>query len=422
MRILSVILTLFALVNVVRAQDSVTTFAGQPLVSGAANGVGTNALFSDPAAIVVDANGNCFVADSQNHAIRKITSSGVVTTVAGQLGVAGTANGTGTNAQFNSPNGLALDASGILFVGDTGNNVIRKITAAGGVSTFAGLAGQSGFLDGPAGAALFNSPLGMAIATNGDLFVADCGNHCIRRISGGTVTTFAGNPQIWGSADGVGTNAQFNGPVGIVFDAGENLFVADANNHTIRKITPAGTVSTWAGKAGIDGYCDGVASAARFCKPAELAMDTRGNLFVADSFNHVIRKVSSNGVVSTVSGSAGNYGVSDGVNGQARFFNPYGLVVSPGGALLVADAYNQSCRVVLPPFNLSIQPSTEVRTMLIVWNGVTGQTYQVQFKDTLTATNWSNLGPAEIATNQSLNYPLETTGVALQRVYRVTIP
>ena len=282
-----------------------TTLAGQALVSGAANGTGTNALFNDPAAIVADTNGNFFVADSQNHAIRKITTNGVVTTFAGQLGVSGSANGTGTDAQFNTPSGLAIDQAGKLYVSDTGNSTIRKITTAGKVSTLAGVAGASGFPNGAAGIALFNSPLGIAVATNGTVFVADSGNHCIRKISGGAVSTFAGSPQVWGSADGQGTNAQFNGPVGLAFDSRTNLFVSDANNDTIRKITPDGTVTTFAGAAGVDGAVDGDVNSARFRSPAELAFDRKGNLFVADSFNQTVREISTNGIVSTVSGAAG---------------------------------------------------------------------------------------------------------------------
>jgi len=135
------------------------TLAGKALVSGTTNGTGTNATFSDPAAIVVDASGNYFVADSQNHAIRKITAAGVVTTFAGQIGIAGSVNGTGTAAKFNTPSGLAFDKNGNLFVSDTGNSTIRKITPAGAVTTFAGVAGSSGFLDGATGSALFASPL-----------------------------------------------------------------------------------------------------------------------------------------------------------------------------------------------------------------------------------------------------------------------
>jgi streptogramin lyase len=398
------------------AQDSVTTLAGQALVSGAANGTGTNAAFSDPAAIVADAGGNFFVADSRNHAIRKVTTNGVVTTFAGQLGVAGTANGTGIAAQFNSPSGLAFDQSGNLFVSDTGNSTIRKITPAGAVTTFAGVAGSSAFLDGAAGMALFNSPLGIAVWTNGNIFIADSGNHCIRKISGGVVTTFAGTPQIWGSANGTGTAAQFNSPCGLAFDTKGNLFVCDANNNTIRKITTTGIVTTFAGAAGVDGATDGALTSARFRSPAELAFDQRGNLFVADSFNQTIRKISTNGIVSTVSGAAGFSGTNSGAIG--RFFNPYGIVVAADGSLVVADTYNELVRVVLVPFKLALNISGAARTATISWDTVIGKKYQAQFKSDLAAA-WVNLGSPQTATDFSLSATDNSAGG--MKVYRVLL-
>ena len=347
--------TLFVLASSVRAQDGVATLAGQALVSGSTNGYSTNALFSDPAAIVTDPAGNLFVADSQNHAIRKISTNGRVTTLAGQLGVPGSGDETGAQARFDSPCGLTLDKNGNLFVSDTGNQTIRKITPAGVVTTIAGRAGQSGFADGPSSLAMFNSPLGIAVAADGTTYVADSGNHVIRSISpDGTVTTLAGSAENWGSENGSGTNARFNGPVGLVLDDQASLFVADSNNHTIRKITPDGAVSTWAGMPGVDGCVDGDARSAKFCKPAELAMDRKGNLFVADSFNHVICRITHDGKVSTITGIVGSYGAADGVNRQARFFNPYGLAFSPDGSLFVADAYNELIRVVLVPFSVVI--------------------------------------------------------------------
>jgi sugar lactone lactonase YvrE len=417
---LSAIFLLFALALSARAQDAVTTLAGQALVSGTANGAGTNALFSDPAAIVTDTNGNFFVADSQNHAIRKITTNGIVTTFAGQLGVSGASDGTGTNAQFDAPSGLAFDKSGNLFVSDTGNGTIREITAAGVVSTFAGIAGQSGFADGAAGSGQFSSPLGIVVATNGDVFVADSGNHIIRRISGSVVSTFAGSPQVWGSTDGNGTNAQFNGPVGLAFDARTNLFVSDANNDTIRKIAMDGTVTTFAGAAGADGATDGTLNAARFRSPAELAFDKKGDLFVADSLNQVIREISTNGIVSTVSGAAGISGSNDGTNGVGRFYNPYGLAVGANGELMMTDTYNELVRAVLVPFKLSLQISGAAHAVTISWDAVIGKKYQVQYGNNLSAA-WTNLGLTVTATNLNLSATDNATGASPQRVYRVLV-
>jgi sugar lactone lactonase YvrE len=402
MKKLSAIFFLFAFAATLPAQDAVTTLAGQMRVSGSADGNGPNARFHDPAAIATDASGNYFIADSQNHAIRKMTPSGVVTIFAGELGVSGSANGTGTNASFNMPTGLVIDNAGNIFVSDTGNQVIRKITAAGVTSTVAGVAGSGGFADGAAGSAWFNSPLGIAVATNGTVFIADSGNHCLRKISAGTVTTFAGCPQVWGSADGTGTNAQFNTPCGLTFDVQGNLFVSDANNHTIRKITSAGVVTTFAGAPGQDGIADGDLSSARFRSPAELVFDRKGNLFVADSFNQTIREISPNGSVSTVTGAAGVIGANDGTNGGARFCNPYGLAVAADGSLVVADTYNEVLRIVLVPFKLTLQISGATRVTTISWDTIIGKQYQVQFKTDLSAAAWTNLGAALTATNLSL--------------------
>ena len=416
---LFICLPLIFAATALHAQDAVATLAGQALVSGAANGTGTNAVFSDPAAMVTDANGNLFVADSRNHAIRKITPGGVVTTFAGKLGVAGSANGTGTAARFDSPSGLAFDPAGNLYVSDTGNGTIRKITSAAKVSTFAGVAGAGGFLDGAAGIALFSSPLGIAVASNGTVYVADSGNHCIRKVAGSVVSTFAGFPRVWGSVDGQGTNALFNGPVGIAFDSRTNLFVCDANNDTIRKIAPDGTVTTFAGMAGSDGAEDGDVNSAQFRSPAELAFDRKGNLFVADSLNQTVREISTNWIVSTVSGAAGIYGADDGVNGAGRFYNPYGIVVAADGSLRVADAYNELIRTVLVPFTLTLQMSGTPPVAIFSWDAVIGKKYQVQLRDNLES-DWSNFGGSVTATSLNLS-ATDNSGAAPQRFYRVLV-
>jgi sugar lactone lactonase YvrE len=421
MKRLSAIIFLLSLAAAVGAQDSVATLAGRALVVGAANGSGTNALFSDPAAIITDANGNFYVADSQNNAIRKITTNGVVTTFAGQLGIPGNVNATGTNAQFNAPCGLAFDANGNLFVSDTGNNTIREITPAGAVSTIAGVAGPGGFTDGPAGSALFSAPLGIALATNGTIYVADSRNHCIRQISGGVVSTFAGSPPVWGTVDGTGTNAQFNGPVGLVFDTGGNLFVSDANNDTIRKITMNAVVTTFAGVAGADGSEDGDVHSARFRSPASLTFDRKGNLFVADSFNQTIREISTNGIVRTVSGVAGMFGSTNGVNGQGRFYNPYGLAFGADGSLLVADTYNELIRAVIVPFNVGFQISNGNKLVTLSWDAVIGRTYQVQCKAGADSAVWSNLGAPITATSSTISQTDNISGYAPAKIYRVII-
>jgi len=411
-------LTVFLPVS--HAQDSVLTLAGQPQVSGATNGPGTNACFNEPAGIVVAANGTIYVADSANHAIRTVATNGLVSTFAGQLGVPGTQNATGTNAQFNYPSGLAFDLKGNLFVSDTGNAAIRKITPVGGVSTLAGVPGQSGFLDGAASTAEFSSPLGLAVATNGNVYIVDSGNHVIRLLTNGVVSTLAGNPFIWGSADGQGTNALFNAPCGVALDGKGNLWVSDTDNDTIRKVTAGGLVSTYAGQAGVDGTNDGPVATARFCRPAELAFDPQGDLLVADSFNHTLRKISTNGIVTTISGQPGTSGSTDGLNRQARYFNPYGLAFNPNGLLFVADSYNELIRQVLVPFQETLQLNGHPPTVTLTWTAVIGQQYQVQYTGNL-AGPWTNLSLVLTATTHTLTQTDVFNPAQPQRHYRVVL-
>jgi sugar lactone lactonase YvrE len=315
-----------------------------------------------------------------------------------------------------------MDLAGNLFVSDTGNHTIRVITVAGVVTTMAGMAGQSGFTNGIGTNARFSSPLGMAVATNGTIYVADCGNHSIRTISpGGAVTTLAGSPESWGSNDGAGSCAHFNGPVGLALDNQGNLFVSDSNNHAIRKITPDGIASTWGGVPEVDGYIDGDRLAARFSQPAELVFDKLGNLFVADSFNHVIRKISSDGIVTTVTGVAGSHGSADGNNGQARLFNPYGLAIRPDGVLMVADAYNELIRAVMEPFKVGVDLFGGNSGATISWNSVVGKEYQVQYRGALGFDSWVDLGGPVTATNLSSSFADTIGNPEGQRFYRAVL-
>jgi DNA-binding beta-propeller fold protein YncE len=225
---------------------------------------------------------------------------------------------------------------------------------------------------------------------------------------------------VWGAADGLGTNAEFNAPCGLGLDAQGNLFVSDANNHTLRRITPGGLVTTFAGTAGVDGSTDGSAATATFCHPAEIVFDHAGNLLVADSFNHLLRQISTNGLVSTVSGMAGVYGDTDGVNGQGRFFNPYGLAFDASGALRVADTYNESIREVLVPFKLTLRRNTAPPTVTLTWATVAGRQYQVQFTDNL-AGAWTNLTGPVTATGFSLSQTDTPPPGQSQRHYRVLL-
>jgi hypothetical protein len=260
-----------------------TTFAGYG--GGSADGVGSDAQFKSPIGVAVDSTGNIYVADSGNNTIRKITPSGVVVTIAGSILSPGAADGMGSSAQFNGPRGVAVDGVGNIYVADTFNHTIRKIMPMGTnwvVSTVAGLAGVYGSADGAGSTAEFNSPWGVAVDAVGNVYVAD-GNDTIRRITPlGTnwvVSTLAGLAGSSGSADGTNSAARFYAPVGITVDAGGNIYVGDEGNCTIRKITPMGTnwvVSTIAGLAGTRACADGTNSAARFFWPIPCGGGSRG--------------------------------------------------------------------------------------------------------------------------------------------------
>ena len=239
------------------AVDSVRTLAGAAQVPGHVDGVGALARFSDPAGLAIDAQGNVLIADSANHCLRKLTPAGIVTTIAGRPGNAGSADGPAATARFDTPSALAVAKDGTVFVSDTGNHTLRRIGRDGSVSTWAGSAGDPGATNAVGRAARFSSPLGIAIAKDGALFVADSANHAIRRVGAdGAVTTFAGATEEWGATDGKAAQARFEGPVALAFGPNGSLFVSDALNHAVRRIAPDGTVSTFAGKLGDDGFAD----------------------------------------------------------------------------------------------------------------------------------------------------------------------
>jgi len=389
------------------------------LAGGGANGstpgfvdaTGTAALFASPTGVAIDVTGNVFVTDKANHAIRQVTSAGIVTTLTGN-GTAGFADGLPALARFNSPAGISIDASGNLFIADQRNNRIREIGIIATVTTLAGSGTTGfwggGFADGAADIAKFNHPTGIAISaagySSGDVFVgdlgnnriryiapsdffnssthvntqsgsdpgyrdvyngwfvsqglfngpagiaiddsatvyiADEGNHAIRKMSAAGLFTLAGNGSS-GFADGQGTSAKFNVPTGVAVDVFRNVYVADEGNNRIRKITPAGLVSTLAGN-GAQGFADGDGATAAFNFPTGVAVDAAGNVYVADQGNNRIRKITTTGVVSTLAGS-GVAGFADGAGTAAAFDHPYGIAVDASGNIYVADTYNHRIR------------------------------------------------------------------------------
>lgn len=324
----------------------VTTLAGDwratyPYIDGA----GSVARFSNPSGIAVDAAGTVYVADTRNNAIRKVSPAGTVSLLAGAPVMVGYDDGVGAAARFFFLEGIAADSAGNLYVADFFACTIRKITPAAAVSTLAGTRSGCNHADGTGDAARFNGPAAVAVDGGGNVYVADFWSSVVRKITpAGVVSTLAGKPGVSGNADGTGAAAQFSELRGIAVDSAGNVYVTDAN--TIRKITPGGTVSTFAG-SGAGSYLDGAGAAARFNSPAGIAVDNAGNVYVADPYNNVIRKITTAGVVSTLAGVATS-GNADGAGAAARFYFPQAIAVDGAGNLYVADDGNSEIRKVTP--------------------------------------------------------------------------
>jgi serine/threonine protein kinase/tetratricopeptide (TPR) repeat protein/sugar lactone lactonase YvrE len=302
-----------------------------------------------PTGVAINANGNIYVADFPNHTICEITAEGAVKDFAGTRGIAGNADGVANVARFDNPADIATGPDGSLYVADCNNHAIRKITPAGVVSTFAGQTHQAGHEDGPASSATFRYPTGLAVDRAGNVYVADIGNNLIRKITpDGMVNTLAGVAGEAGSNDGIGTQARFNQAHGVGVDLAGNVYAADFGNHTIRKITPDGTVTTIGGQAGTPGSNDGIGTAAHFCAPYSVAADRYGNVIVADTSNHTIRKIAPDGTVTTIAGVAGNVGNTDGAGNVARFAIPAAVKPDSSGSIYVADFGNYAVRKVTP--------------------------------------------------------------------------
>jgi sugar lactone lactonase YvrE len=317
------------------------TYVVSTLAGGAStivDGTGANAGFGALNGLTIDGNGNLYLGDMSTDKIKMVTSQGIVSTFAGSSFVTVDADGSLTTAAFATPADVKIDGSGTIYVLDAGSGLngasIRKISG-GMVTTIAG-GGTKGSADGTGTAATFGNAWGLAIDGNGNFYVADATNNKIRKVTpAGVVTTFAGSGGI-GSYNATGTSANFHGPVAVVLDGAGNLYVADEGNNLIREITPAGVVTTFAG-SGTAGSTDGTGTAASFNLPSGLAIDNSGNIFVADMGSNKIRKITPAGVVTTIAGASDSGGYTDGPGSTALFEYPVGISVDSNGNIYVAD-------------------------------------------------------------------------------------
>lgn len=319
----------------------VSTLAGRLGRPGFGDGPSTAAQLFSPNEIAVDASGSLYFTDREAHTVRKVDGNGFVRTLAGRSGTAGFADGRGSDALFNLPTGIAVDRLGNVFVADTNNNRIRKITPAGVVTTFAGDA--QGNVDGIGAAARFALPNGLAIDSVDNLYCTDGANHTIRKITpGAEVTLVAGLARSSGHLDGAGVGARFNTPTGIAVDRTGMLYVADTNNHVIRRVAPDGVVTTLVGEPGISAVIDGAVAIARLASPRRLALDAFGNVFIASGSS--VRRLTPAGVVDTPVGSGSLSDFRDGVGSSSRFSPITGIAVDGLGDLYLADSSNALIR------------------------------------------------------------------------------
>ena len=350
-------LALLALCFIAQAQNTVytaSTLAGQPRPTGD-GGLASQALLNRPAALCYDSAGNLYIADRDNFRVRKVDSSGKISTVAGTgtFGYTGD-NGPAASALIGTPQGLAVDSSGNLYISDSVNNVVRKVTASGTISTFAGN-GKTGYTgtNGPAIGASLNAPNGLALDAAGNLYIAETNNNRVMKVSAGTITVYAGNGvNSLSASTGTALTLPLSSPAGLAFDTAGNLYVASQYYSAIMQVTPGGTMSLFAGH-GYSGFSDGdggPANAAHFLSPVGLATDANGNLYVADNVAQVIRRINSGGIISAIAGTVYMIGFSGdgGSSTSALFLDPSGLAVDKLGNVLVADYGNNRVRKIDP--------------------------------------------------------------------------
>ncbi len=371
-------LSLVCIGSAVAQTYTTSVLAGAIGQSGSADGTGGAARFASPSSMGADAAGNLYLVDGAGAAVRKITPAGVVTTLVSSLG--------GNHA-------IAVTAAGTVYLADRSNHAIYRLSSEGTLVLIAGQTGTSGNANGTGAAARFASPASLTVDAAGSLYVSDTGNYTVRKItSAGVVTTLAGLAGVSGAVDGPGPLARFYSPGALAVDASGNLYLLDGANYssypTLRRIAPSGEVSTLAGGGyPYNGSYDGTGSAASFYNPFGLAWDaSSGALFVTDTGRHTVRRVTTTGVVTTVLGIAGTSGSADGLGTQARFSSPAGLAVNAAGDLLIADAGNLTVRraVYVPLPAITTQPPAvatnvgQTATFAVVATGGAAVTFQWQ--------------------------------------------
>ncbi len=345
---------LFFTINIIPAQLIFTSAGNGVQGFSGDGGVSTLAQMKQATSVAVDAAGNIYIADYIDNRIRKVSTSNIITTIAG-TGTPGLSGdgGLAVNAKLNNPAGISVDASGNIYIADFSNNRIRKINTSGIISTIAGYTTAAGFSGdgGIATSAQLSGPNGVVADAAGNIFIADYYNNRIRKINtSGFISTIAGTSTAGYSGDGgPATAAKINAPAAIIKDASGNIYFAEYLNHCIRMIDPSGTISTFAGTGGVSGFSGdgGPATSAKLFDPAGLIMDAAGNMFIADSYNNRIRKVNVTGNISTICGTGvAGYSGDAGLAALAKIYRPNGVATDASGNVFIADLGNYRVRVI----------------------------------------------------------------------------
>jgi len=360
---------------------SMSTVAGTDIYNGTNIQANTARVYI-PRNSAFGKDGNYYVADQGNHMIRKIDTNGVITTVAGN-GTEGFDGdgGPATEAKINNPRGVTVDSKGNLYISDTANNRIRKVDTSGNISTLAGNGNAAYSGDGAASTSSeINFPYQITVDASDNIYFADKSNHVIRKIDvNGNISTVAGNNEGGYSGDGgQATNAQLAGPLGVAFDADGNLYIGDSGNHVIRKVDPNGIISTLAGTAQESGFVDGVTGTqARFYTPSTLAIDSKGNLYVTDSSNHRVRKITPDGAVSTIAGNGYRTYTADSVAATTSLSSPFGISIDQNDNIYLSDSWNFVIRKITPRKTTLKVPSEYATIQSAIDYAIKGDTVSV---------------------------------------------